>query len=183
MTSTRRLLVAPCPIERLVTSGPAVDLEASGTLELDGVRSSQIAYHVTRSDLSKLASTIGRETSGELITAGRLTGPLDRMRFVGDGTLTRLAASGVEALTTSATYDALIPTDDPRGALAIVKGRLSSVTAFGQSLQVLDASATYDAGRVSVALDGVVREGLEATLPEHSCWTSTPDASPSIRSR
>ena len=38
------------------------------------------------------------------------------------------------------------------------------MTAFGQSLQVLDASVTYDAGRVSVALDGVVREGLEAAL-------------------
>ena len=86
---------------------------------------------------------------GEAVTSGRLTGPLDRMRFQGDGTVTRLQASGVEALTTTATYDATIPSDDPRGSSATVKGRLSSVKAFGQALQAIDGAVSYDAGRVS----------------------------------
>jgi autotransporter translocation and assembly factor TamB len=150
-------------IERLTTSGPGVDLQASGTLELDGVRSSSITYEVTRSDLSQLQSLIGRAMTGEAITSGRLTGPLDRMRFAGKAAVTRLAASGIEALTTSATYDLTVPTADPVQANGQLDAQLSFVRAFGREFHTVETRIAYDAGRVVASLDGASESGFKAT--------------------
>jgi hypothetical protein len=151
-------------VARLATAGPAVDVEAAGTLELDGVRSSSLAYHITRSDLSKLRSVLGRDMQGMAVSTGRLSGPLNRMRFQGEGTLTRFATAGIEAQTTAASYDVEIPTDAPSMLSGSVKAQLSTLKVGNQPLQSVDATAAYDAGRLSVKLDGLVRDGLAATV-------------------
>ena len=103
-------------IAKLSTNGPGVDLQASGTLELDGVRSSRIAYTVTRSDLARLKEVLGRDVAGEAITTGTIAGRLDRMRFAGDATIERLAAAGFDSGTNTGSYDVTIPTDNPMQA-------------------------------------------------------------------
>ncbi len=151
-------------IERLATSGPGADLQASGTLELDGIRSSSVDYRVTRADLSKLEALLGRAMNGDAVTTGHLSGPTGRMRFQGDGSINRLAASGVEVLSTSATYDVVVPSDDPSGASGSVKAHLSFVKAFGQEWQSIDGTSSYDGNTLDAALDGVLRNGLTASL-------------------
>jgi autotransporter translocation and assembly factor TamB len=151
-------------IERLVTSGPGVDLDARGTLELDGVRSSSLDYRVTRSDLSMLTALVGNDLRGAATTSGRITGPIDRMHFEGDGTLTGLAASGIEAETTTARYSMTVPIDDPTRATGTLHARLLSVTASGQVLQSIEGDVAYDAGRVSATLASVVRDGRDVSM-------------------
>jgi len=151
-------------INRLVTTGPGVDVDATGTLELDGVRSSRISYNVTRSDLAKLKDLLGRDVAGQATTNGTLTGPLDRMRFAGEATLDHLVATGIESNTNRGTYDVTIPTDNPTQAVGTIKGQHGEVSAFGQQLQTLQTDITYDAGRVTASLAAVVREGVEASL-------------------
>lgn len=151
-------------IERLVATGPAVDLEASGMLELDGVRGSRLDYRVTRGDLARLRAVLGRDMSGQAASSGQLTGPLDRMRYVGDGSVRSLSVSGFDATTTSATYDVTIPRDDPTRARGSVKAQLSGVMAFGQAMPQLEGDASYDSGRIVARLDGVVRGGLNASV-------------------
>jgi autotransporter translocation and assembly factor TamB len=150
-------------IARLATSGPGADLTASGTLELDGLRSSNVSYEITRSDLSQLQAALGREMTGEAVTTGRLTGPLDRLRFEGTGGLTRAAVSGVEMLTTSGTYDVTVPPSDPAAASGRIDARLSYVRAFGREFQSAEVHAEYDAGRVSASMQAATAAGLTAS--------------------
>lgn len=159
-----RLADSTMRIARLSTTGPGADLQASGTLELDGTRSSAIEYRVPRADLSKLDALLGRRLAGDAATAGRMTGPTGRPRFQGDGTVSRLSASGVEALTSRATYDVALPGDDPTRATGTVQAQLSSVSALGQAWQSVEVSSSYDAGTMDAALDGVLSNGLTVSL-------------------
>ncbi len=151
-------------IDRLETSGPGADLQASGTLELDGVRSSSIDYRVTRADLSKLEALLGRPAAGEAITSGHLSGPTGRMRYQGEGSISRLATSGVEVLTANASYDVAVPSEDPTAVSGAIKTHLSFVKAFGQEWQSIAGTSSYDAGTLDAALDGVLSNGVGATL-------------------
>ncbi len=151
-------------IANLEISGPGADLEASGTLELDGVRSSSLDYRVRRADLSKLEALLGRRLAGDAVTAGRLTGTTARMRFQGDGSVSRLAASGVEVGATNGSYDVAFPSDIPSAATGSVKAHLSSMRAFGQEWQSIDGAASYDAGTIDATVDGVSTTGLGVSL-------------------
>jgi autotransporter translocation and assembly factor TamB len=144
--------------------GPAVDVRANGSLELDGVRSSSIAYTVTRSDLAKLKEFIGRDVAGMATTAGKLTGPLDRMRFTGEASVDRLAASGFEATTTSGSYDVTVPTDAPQQSGGTLKTHHSFVRAFGRELPALDTDLTYDNGHLTASAASTVSPGFDTTM-------------------
>jgi translocation and assembly module TamB len=200
-TVTASLRDATLHIERLETSGPEADVRADGTLELDGIRSSAIDYQVTRSDLSTLEAQLGRAMSGEAVTSGRLTGPLDRMRFQGEATVTKLAASSIEALTTTGTYDVTIPPADPRETTGRVDGRVSFLRAFGREVNSADGVVTYDAGRVTASLAGTTSAGFTGSLDgtfsvdidrrhvdvdalaltaEHTAWMLAPGSRPDL---
>jgi hypothetical protein len=117
---------------------PGGGLRASGTLELDGVRSSRIEYTVTRSDLARLKDFLGRDVAGEATTTGTMTGTLDRMRFAGDATIDRLVAADIEAGTNSGSYDVTIPTDNPVQAAGTIKGKHALVKASVKSCSPAD---------------------------------------------
>lgn len=151
-------------IARLSTAGPGADVEASGTLELDGILSSELAYSVTRADLGKLRELLGVDAQGQAVTRGRMTGPIGTPRFVGDGTVTRAIASGVEARTITADYDMTIPTDDPAKARGVVNARVNGVTVNGRPAQAVTTQVQYDAGAVVVQADATIRDGLSAQL-------------------
>ncbi len=136
-------------IARLHAAGPAADLEASGTLELDGTRSSHIDYSVARGDLVKLRDLIGRDVTGVIVTKGELTGPADRLQFVGNGTIAQLEASGMKALSAELKYDVSVPPSEPEHSSGSIDGRLSFVEAFGQQITQMSGTASYDNGRVT----------------------------------
>jgi autotransporter translocation and assembly factor TamB len=151
-------------IARLTTAGPGVDLDAHGRLELDGVRSSALDYHVTRSDLSSLRALVGRDMAGQAVSTGVMSGPLGRPRFQGSGTVNRLAVAGLSALTAVVSYDATVHSDDPFGSVGTLKARLSFVNGYGQELQSMDGDVTYDAGHTTATLSAASVRGLNATL-------------------
>ncbi|MBS1817680.1 MAG: translocation/assembly module TamB domain-containing protein [Acidobacteria bacterium] len=147
-------------IDALSLTGPGADLEASGALELDGERSSALDYRITRADLSRLETVIGAGYAGRVVTTGRLTGPLDRMRFTGSGTLAQVSAAGITARSGTATYDVVIPSDAPSQATGTLTTSLADVTAAGQALPEASADVRYDAGRVIASLGGTLRSGV-----------------------
>lgn len=151
-------------LERLELDGPALVISASGPLELDDVRPSAIDYAITRADLAQLKPLLGRDVAGQLVTTGRLTGPLHEIRLVGDGTLSQLDASGVKALAMSAKYDTTVPTAEPAKARALVDGRLTFIDAFGQQLKEAAGTVNYDAGRARLDVKLTQDDGLEGTI-------------------
>jgi hypothetical protein len=178
----------------------AIDLQATGALELDGRRSSQIDYKIVRGDLALLEETLGRRAAGDLTTSGHLNGPLDRMRLVGEAAIGRLDVSGVQALSTDVRYDITVPSDAPDRAVGTVEGRASFIRVFGQELRTVSGTVSHDDGRIDAnlrleqqQLTGVVegsflrhREAqlldvltLSTTI-QRSSWTLASPAAPRI---
>ncbi|MFN7914311.1 MAG: translocation/assembly module TamB domain-containing protein [Vicinamibacterales bacterium] len=151
-------------LARLTLSGPAVDMDASGTLELDGVRASDVAYSVKRADLDRLRDVLGYDLRGRAVSSGRMTGPSGTLRFVGAGTVTQLGMSGVEARATSLEYDVTLPTDAPARAVGTMDARLNDALVSGRPVRTAHARLAYDAGAVRADLDSTIREGLDAHL-------------------
>ena len=151
-------------IARLSTTGPGADLEASGTLELDGTRSSDLAYSITRADLGTLRDLIGADVQGQAVTRGRMTGPVGLLRFTGQGSVSRLASSGVEAHSATADYDVMVPSDDPMKARGTMTTRLDAVTVNGRPLPLVTGDLRYDAGDLRATVNGTIRDGLVARL-------------------
>lgn len=187
-------------ISELQAAGPAIEIRADGTLELDGSRSSRIDYVVARADLAQLEETIGRKVAGTVTSSGQLTGPLDRMRFVGEGTVARLEAAGVKALTADLRYDATVPTGTPDQSSGRVEGRASFVEAAGRQLrevrgtvayadQRIDADLQLDEGRVSGTVTSAMLLDREAqsieilslaTTIHRSSWKLASPAAPRV---
>jgi autotransporter translocation and assembly factor TamB len=128
--------------------GPAIELEATGRLELDGNRSSQIDYSVLRGDLALVKDWIGRDIAGEMITKGQLTGPSSQIRLVGEGTVARVESSGMTALSANLKYDATVPTEAPAKTSVEIDGRVTSIEAFGQQINEAAGNATYNHGEI-----------------------------------
>jgi autotransporter translocation and assembly factor TamB len=139
-------------IERLAVSGPMLDGHGEGTIELDGTRSSRFAYEVTRGDIGMAASMSGRQATGRLTTKGQLTGPLDRLQFVGAGTLSQLAVGSANLLGAEVSYDASIPTAEPARAHATLSSTFNNLTVLGRPVAEGSAESTYDNSRVGFSL-------------------------------
>ena len=159
-------------VAALEIAGEPISGRGAGVLELDGQRSSRFDYTIDHADLAKLEDLLGRQVPGELVTTGQLTGPFERLRLAGKGTINRLAASGVSALTTTATYDVTIPPEGPARATARVEGNATFVQLFDQSLQQVNGVVTYDNERVGVDLEleqsEAVKGRIKADLLLHS---------------
>jgi hypothetical protein len=123
--------------------GPAIELSASGRLEMDETRPSDIRYRVVRADLARLRDELGRTLEGQLSTTGRMTGPLRAPELRGEATLSRLAISGLTALSTSATYDVTGSPDGWSRARFRVSGRMTLAQAFGEALEQIDGTVGY----------------------------------------
>ncbi len=155
-------------VNPLLVGGDTISGVASGSIDFAGTRSIDMAYDVTSADLARLQDLIGREASGQLATKGRASGTLDELHLVGTGTGNRLASAGVDALTTTASYEATIPTAAPDRTRATVTGEATFVELVEQSLQFARGTVTYDAGRMTIdlalsqseSLNGKVTGGL-----------------------
>jgi hypothetical protein len=148
----------------LVASAPGADLEASGTIELDGLRSSRLDYNVTHANLERLEAVIGEGFAGEVVTRGVLSGPLDRMRIQGEGTLSRFEGAGATALATEVSYDISVPDNDPQRAIGTLLARASFAQAFGRELPELEVDVAYDTGRVTGAVQARMQPDISVAL-------------------
>ncbi len=146
-------------LPRLALAGPAIDANASGTIELDGTRSSNLAYRVARGDLARLGAVIGDGFEGNVTTTGTMTGPVDRPRFNGTATGQRLTFASTELSTGAVQYDvALDPAavERSRGTLTL---QLSNLTAAGSVATALTGTIDYSAGYVNAVLDATRPRG------------------------
>lgn len=159
-----RLVDSTLMLDRLEVRGPAVEAIVTGALALDGVRSSALTYDVRRANLLDLNEFLGRRIEGELVTTGRLSGPLDRVRVSGDGTLSGVKASGVQALTATLSYDATIPAGAVDHSVVSADGTLTFVEAFGQEFREISGKASFADGAVSTDVRVVRADGLAGTL-------------------
>src|SRR5206468_4020532 len=85
-------------IDQFHGTGPTIDLQATGQVEFNGDGNAQLDYTIARGDLALIKDFIGREVSGEIVSKGQLTGPLNRVHVKGNGTLSRVESSGLKAL-------------------------------------------------------------------------------------
>ena len=67
---------------------------------------------------------------------------------MGRATATRLATTGLDVLSTKATYEGAVPTADPQRTQATLTGDATFIELFEQTLQTADGTITYDAGRI-----------------------------------
>jgi autotransporter translocation and assembly factor TamB len=139
-------------IKRLDAVGETISGSTSGTMALVGDRPVNLAYDITRADLARLEPIIGTGATGELATNGTASGTPDQLRLVGRATATRLAMTGVDVLSTKATYEASVPTADPPRTQATLSGDATFIELFEQTLQTADGTVTYDAGRIHADL-------------------------------
>jgi hypothetical protein len=150
--TTARLADGTLTFQEADVTGPALVGSASGTLELDGVRSSSVRYDIRRADLRQLRRFIGRELEGQMTTTGALTGPLSTLRLAGDGTVSQFAGGGLLALSTTMRYDATIPTATPAASAVSLDGTMTFVEAGGQRFKEVAGTASYTDGRAEVDL-------------------------------
>jgi len=148
-------------IRQMTLSGPAIDGTWSGTLELDGIRSSQCDYEITRGDLAHLKPIIGIDAAGTLATSGQMTGPTTELHFAGKGSVAQLQIDGVNVLTANAAYDGVVPTGAPERSHAKLDGDASFIDAGGQQIGEASGTVTYDANRVT--LDLAVKQSAAIT--------------------
>jgi hypothetical protein len=114
--------------------GP-VEAQAPGARRSSCASESDLEYEVKRADLGRLEPLIPGTVSGLLATKGRLTGPLDRPRLRGEGTVVGLNAPDVQTSTVRAQYDVTIPS--PRWDEATVRAEILAARpqVFGRPLQ------------------------------------------------
>ena len=77
---TARLSDGSLSLTAMRLTGPVLEAQGSGVIELDGRRSSRFDYDIARADLSGLNELLGRNVSGGIVTRGQLTGPADALR-------------------------------------------------------------------------------------------------------
>jgi autotransporter translocation and assembly factor TamB len=154
-------------LPELRVAGPRLEASGAGNIELDGVRSSQFDYKVTRGDLQLVEPALGTKLAGDLLTTGTLTGPSSSLRFEGTASVTRLDAGAVRALNTTAEYTVTVPPAAPADFDTRITLHSSLVEVFDQSFEELEATATLERGQLSATLQlersGAVRGGLETS--------------------
>jgi translocation and assembly module TamB len=158
-----RLTAGSLQVALIQLAGPALEAKGSGTLELDGVRSSRLDYDVAHADLFQMNEIVGREVHGNLATRGRLAGPTQALRLTGDATITGFHAADIEAITTAATYDVLVPTPDSDGMPPSVRvtGYATQVDALGLALQRVEGTIVYSQPQLTFDLAARRTEALQ----------------------
>ena len=162
-----RLADSTLQVSSLQLAGPALEIEGSGPIALDGARSSRFDYSVGRADLAALQELLGRQLPGELVSTGQLTGPTSGLRLAGEATITRFEMSGVSVLTATADYDIGVAPGGPVQPTALsvdVKGRASFVEAFNQPLQQVDGSVSFSGDRLGIDLTLTQSEDVGGTI-------------------
>jgi autotransporter translocation and assembly factor TamB len=148
-------------IRQMALNGAAIDGTAAGTIELDGVRGSQLDYEITRGDLAQLTALTGTDAVGTFATSGRMSGPTTELRFAGQASASQLQVAGVKVLTTNAKYEAVVPTDATDRSRVQFDGDASFIEAFGSQIGQASGTVTYDASRV--VLDLTVEQSAAIT--------------------
>ncbi|MDR1988784.1 MAG: translocation/assembly module TamB [Acidobacteriaceae bacterium] len=151
-------------IDRFDARGPAIDASAHGTLTLDDSQQVQLTYDIRRSDLPALETLMGRAISGQLVTAGTLTGSLSELHVTGSGTLSNLDEGSVRVLTATADYDATVPMETPDKAVAKISGDVTLIDAVDQPLSDVTGTVAFDAGETSFDLTLTQPNGPSGTV-------------------
>ena len=150
VTGSAGLANGTLTLKDVVASGDTLSGGLAGTIGLADATTIDLSYDVTRADLERLRGIIGRDATGQLATKGTASGTADILRLSGTATIDQLAISGVEALTTTGTYEATVPTAAPATAKATATGEATFVEIFEQAIQVANGTVTYDAGRIEL---------------------------------
>jgi translocation and assembly module TamB len=150
-------------LRRLDASGPAFEVAGSGSISSScsaGLQAcdADLEYDVKRADLARLDTLIGGGVSGLFSSRGRFTGPIDRPRLRGDGSISRLQAPDFEALTLTAQYDVTLPSRRWQDADARADIHATFMKAFGRPLQ----EATGTIAKAGERLTFDVRLALDA---------------------
>ena len=161
-----RLAGATLDVSNLQLTGPTLDARGTGTLELDGQRSSSFEYNVTRADLSLASNTAGHELSGTLVTTGHVTGPTTALHVAGDATVSDAEVDGAKTRTAVGQYDLTVPWDDPGRTSARLSVRTSLLELFDRHIP--EATGTF----------AYADRHLDADVLVQSAGCPTPGANP-----
>jgi hypothetical protein len=163
-TITGRLSAGVLDIASATLSGPDFEGQGSGSVDFAAQRVPQFTYDIARVSPAFLKSRVGRDFEGDLITKGSIEGSFQSLRLLGEATVTRLAVSGLTALTTDAKYDLVTPWDDWAAAAANVTARSSFVQAFGQSFSEALWKADYGRNQLTFDVQLSAQNGPQGSL-------------------
>ena len=140
-----------------------LDGTGSGSIELDGTRSSRFDYEITRGDVGLIAAMSGRAAIGRLSTKGQLTGPTDRLQLTGAGAVSQLTVGRVNVLNSDLTYEASVPVAEPARAKATLSGMFNNLTLFGRPVAEGSGEIVYDNGGLGFDLRLTQSGGLNGS--------------------
>lgn len=142
--------------------GPALSGRATGSLELDGERSSHVTYVHSPVDLALIGEWLGRPASGTAVGSGLLSGPLSRPHVSGTARLSLPTVARFEATDSAVEYEGTIPFDQPWRSVGRVSGAFERPAIAGLGVEALTAVATFDDRRVHFELRAQQSTKVEA---------------------
>jgi autotransporter translocation and assembly factor TamB len=92
---------------------PLVDAQGTGVVDLVGRQITRFDYDVTRGDLGRLGKLVDVDLSGQITTAGRMTGSLEQPHGVGRASLGALTLPGAATRVARIDYDLIVPSAAP----------------------------------------------------------------------
>ena len=157
-------------VARVVGQGPIADLEAFGSLALDGVRESSLAFHASRVDVHALRELTGVDAAGIAVVDGRLSGTTTRPRVSGSAHVSGLSASGASVDNGELNWSTTLPDWDSRQARGHLDVDLAGVrAAAGEarslSIRVDGAANPIDSSRSNVLVHGDAITSLARLAP------------------
>jgi autotransporter translocation and assembly factor TamB len=151
-------------ITRLDVGGPALEGNASGTVEFTGDNMMNLEYKVSRADLAGLRALTSQDAQGVITADGRVTGPSNALRTIGDASISELNAYNLTALTFTGKFDVTAPATDLARASGRVDASGTFLTIFGQAVRDASGTMTLDADHVGFDLHFVQGEGRNGAL-------------------
>jgi translocation and assembly module TamB len=139
-------------VSQAIVAGPKIDAQGTGTIALDTLGNSQFKYTVNHVDLSLTEPWTPSPVSGIATIEGQLSGPRTALHLTGHAAINELDATGFRALTTTATYNVVTSLDEPAETKADIELRSGFVTGFGQALDEIVGTTTFDRGLLNVDL-------------------------------
>ncbi len=136
-------------IDRLQISGPALEVQAAGALDLREGGRTDIQYNADLKRLEPLASAAGVELSGSMITEGRVTGNGTELGIDGNLSASNVQHPSASVLSAKTDYSVRLPHLSMTEARVTVDGTATLLEVAGRELTEAAVQATWQGETVA----------------------------------
>ena len=143
-------------IRSLAMTGPDVEVNAKGRLDLRAGGSTDLQYRAAVSNLETVGRMANTEVSGSAAAEGRLTGNLESLQTTGTGSVSNLRYGSTSVLSAKTNYDVRIPDLQPARTELTADTTATLLEVAGR--QLLEATARTTWKDQTLGFDANLRE-------------------------